>query len=859
VNKTKELILFLSYSHEDNTKHNPFINNFNTHLAPLKKIRPIKVWYDRNILPGESFQNEINQNLDDADIICLFISANFFNSKSCMAEKEKAMELKKKKGIPVIPIILSPCGWQDDKDISELLVLPTDGKPITAFQDYNAAWNDVYQDLKKIITKEYDIKQLQITEEFQNFLANTEMLSKAHSQKEKVILNDIFVHQDFSKYNELKEYETTISAKSLIDNILDYPMIAITGDEQSGKTTLCKKIFTELRRKNFVPIYIPNDRIHHTGKLKNRLLQSSKKQYIKININEINKDRLVPILDDLHLLKNKEEYINELSAYSHCIVIVDDIFSLNITEEKLLRSFIYFRIKELKPSLRYELIKKWVSLTDKKSDQTYSQNSLYKDIDNTVELIETILGKTIGRGIMPAHPFFILSAIVTYETFALPLEQEITSQGYCYQALIYFYLRKKGVKNDEIEIYINVLTEIAYFFYKENKYELSPADLDSFMNIYLKKYNLPITKETLMHNLTEIITVDSFNNYAFKYQYLFYFFVAKYLAEHFDEKNVRKEVENIVKNLHVNEYAYIAIFIAHHSKNVKILEEIEVNALCLFDKYLPATLSREDVEFFDEQVKFIIETTLQDVNSTPEKARLETLNIQDEIELSETAEEQEDINDDEFIGTELRRAIKTVEVIGHIVKNRAGSLEKVKLEEMFEEAMAVHLRILTSFFELIKNENEQKATIDYISKSTKKIINEKKRKVKKEEIEKVSKVIFWNLNFLVVYGIIEKVVHSLGSDKLIAIINKICDRINTPASFLIKHGVLMWYTKNLKIDEITDGINAKEFSNIAKSVMKLMVVNHCSLHQIKYKDRQRIENKLGISGKKLLLDRYKNK
>jgi len=46
--------------------------------------------------------------------------------------------------------------------------------------------------------------------------------------------------------------------------------------------------------------------------------------------------------------------------------------------------------------------------------------------------------------------------------------------------------------------------------------------------------------------------------------------------------------------------------------------------------------------------------------------------------------------------------------MGVIIKNRAGSLNKTKLEEIFKEAMNVHLRTLTSFFEIIKQEDEQK-------------------------------------------------------------------------------------------------------------------------------------------------------
>ena len=96
----------------------------------------------------------------------------------------------KKKGITVAPIILSPCGWLDDNDIHTLLALPTDGKAISSFENSDAAWNDVYNGLKNLINNEIKIKQLKITDVFSDFLQNTGLLSRAHSQKENVILED---------------------------------------------------------------------------------------------------------------------------------------------------------------------------------------------------------------------------------------------------------------------------------------------------------------------------------------------------------------------------------------------------------------------------------------------------------------------------------------------------------------------------------------------------------------------------------------------------------------------------------------------------------------------------------------------
>lgn len=59
------LKLFISYSHKDETLVSKFIN----HIAPLKNSGLISEWYDRKIETGEEFQNDIDNNLDNADII----------------------------------------------------------------------------------------------------------------------------------------------------------------------------------------------------------------------------------------------------------------------------------------------------------------------------------------------------------------------------------------------------------------------------------------------------------------------------------------------------------------------------------------------------------------------------------------------------------------------------------------------------------------------------------------------------------------------------------------------------------------------------------------------------------------------
>jgi TIR domain len=208
--QNEKLKLFISYSHLDEGH----IKDFIKHVTPLKTNGLIDHWYDRKIIAGQDFKDNIDNNLENAHIVCLFISANFLSSPACMKEKKDALEFKKKKGITVVPIILSICGWTDDKEISSLLALPTDGKPISNFPDFNNAWHNVYNGLKDVIEKVNKIKQLNITKQFSSFLQDTELLAKAHPQKDKVLLEDIFVYPELEKYDDLGEYEKKIAQKN---------------------------------------------------------------------------------------------------------------------------------------------------------------------------------------------------------------------------------------------------------------------------------------------------------------------------------------------------------------------------------------------------------------------------------------------------------------------------------------------------------------------------------------------------------------------------------------------------------------------------------------------------------------------
>ncbi|GJL76989.1 toll/interleukin-1 receptor domain-containing protein [Nitrosomonas sp.] len=151
----KKLSLFISYSHKD--EHH--IDEFNKHIFPLINDKLIDIWHDRKIVPGQKLQDKIDINLENASIVCLFISADFLASSACLKEQRIALKLITEKGIVVVPIILSKCGWLDDANLPSLLALPTDGKAVEDHDRRNDAWHNIYKGLKLIIDQETKIKQ----------------------------------------------------------------------------------------------------------------------------------------------------------------------------------------------------------------------------------------------------------------------------------------------------------------------------------------------------------------------------------------------------------------------------------------------------------------------------------------------------------------------------------------------------------------------------------------------------------------------------------------------------------------------------------------------------------------------------
>ena len=142
-----KLNLFISYSHEDEDLK----NMLDKHLSMLKRLDKIKVWNDRKLIPGQEWDDEIKNELANAHIILLLISADFNNSEYIW-EKElvAAMKRHQEGSARVVPIILRKCEWQQ-MPYAKLQALPKGAKPVTEFSQRDDAFTDIAAGLRTVV------------------------------------------------------------------------------------------------------------------------------------------------------------------------------------------------------------------------------------------------------------------------------------------------------------------------------------------------------------------------------------------------------------------------------------------------------------------------------------------------------------------------------------------------------------------------------------------------------------------------------------------------------------------------------------------------------------------------------------
>jgi hypothetical protein len=143
--------VFVSYSHIDEAER----VRLDVHLAPLACEGLINLWCNRVIAPGSDWRRDIENEIENADIVILLVTADFVASLYCF-EKELSAALRRQRegGVRIVPVLVKPVDFAH-MPFGRFQALPRDLRPISTWDDADAGWLEVALGVRELVEDIY--------------------------------------------------------------------------------------------------------------------------------------------------------------------------------------------------------------------------------------------------------------------------------------------------------------------------------------------------------------------------------------------------------------------------------------------------------------------------------------------------------------------------------------------------------------------------------------------------------------------------------------------------------------------------------------------------------------------------------
>ncbi|WP_457618077.1 NACHT domain-containing protein [Lutibacter sp.] len=730
---------------------------------------------------------------------------------------------------------------------------------------------------------------LEFSEEFQKYIDNIGInLIHSDSNKDIIEFDDLYTPPDL-KPIEQKQSKKRVKFQNLSDIIIedgdDFNFVLL-GDDISGKSASVKFLTKWFYFKGYIPILLNGKDIKNNIRLES-VIKKIKSQFDKQfstelsfeTILENDTDKFIIIIDDFHLTtRSKSNYwyyliTNIKSKFKNVILTgkqympMETILSQSKKPVNIFEEFDVYLILEFGPKLRYSITNRWNKLGFRFPD--LEKDKLIEKNDIAIKRMEQI----IGKGYIPSYPFYILTLLQTFESQSVINRPQYSIHGFYYELLINNSLSKAVKDSDEIGVFNNLLSHIAYYFFINRTTDISKVEFENILLEFAKKidieeYNTDNILETLS-NAKLIIVEDSIYFYP---QYIYYFYVAKYLSNHLNSnelniegKPISNEIKEIIKKLskrlYREEFSSIIIFLTHLSKDKFIIEELLSNAKNIFKSQNIAKLE-EDIKKINELVKELPSQVLELMSV--DEARDEQLDFQEEIEqIEKEIEEDDDISEtydfDEDISNlklfeEITLSLKTIDILGQIAKKYWGELSGETKYNLTSETYFVGLRTLSLMVNIMLNDKE--GIKELLKSSIEKQLLKNKRISHDFEIkdiieDKANKFLF-NLSFLTSWGIIKRISGAIGSKKISNTLKKVVDNNPYNSVKLIDVSIKLDYKFPFPWQELDDKkyILPNKMSSLLK---QNLIMHYLYLYETDNKKKMQIANKYKIEVKQQVL------
>jgi predicted MPP superfamily phosphohydrolase len=682
----------------------------------------------------------------------------------------------------------------------------------------------------------------------------------------KLRLRDLYVYPDL-KHREVdkilknkKSERPPILGHSFAEFLASHPYVLLFGADDCGKTSFAKIIFEDLKSRGDFPLLISGESLKKVTKDKALVAQLSKsilQQYATKSTEpylQASPDRRVLIIDDFDKAKLSKEAQRELIAclkdrFRRLLVIVPDYMEIQDmlanAETDAFFGFERCTIKEFGHFHRQKLIETWIRLGRDTTEE--SSESIHKLVMSFDKTISTLMGKNT----LPHHPLTILSLLQLLESRET-VGAANGAYGYLYEMLLKQALARVNAR--DVNEKITYLSGIGYAMFTKKDPAFTEEEMRREHDSYCDRYDMVRDFSKMMGDLARAeVLVEADGIYRFKYPYEFYYSTAKYFQDH--ASDLRNELLTISDHIYGERNANVIIFYVYLTRDDSLIRHIVNNAKQIFAEFKECDMEA-DVEFMNKLSSAVpppLELEYGDSSNRRDEYNLRRDKQREESETFEVDDNEVTYDEKLQALTKILIAIKTLQVLGQILRNFTANLEGPLKLEIIRECYSLTLRTIMALLSYCeKDVPGLRQYIGHLIAERTGITDPKKLASRTDD------VIVW-MGTAAAHGMVKRVSFAVGHSDLVKTYRRVLERDKRLSVNVIDTAIRLDHFNNPPQEQLSELSRKVRKNNFAFTVIRELVGDYLYFYDQDFKIMQRLgaEWNIAVNAPKLISNRSK--
>lgn len=493
---------------------------------------------------------------------------------------------------------------------------------------------------------------------------------------------------------EIHEYN------DLINEIENKKKIIIFGNENSGKTTMLKKLYLSLC-KDKLPLFfniedIKNKRVDKM--IKNAFEEQYSENPIEFSrYEQLEKKYKVAIVDDINFIdKNqiKGFIISLCNEFKYVIFGSKKGWNFDIKSEakeeiEIFRAFQRYNIVEFYSGKRVKLIEKVCEINLSNSESDVNVKEMARKIDRFIH--NQIKLFTLNPDFIIQYTTYFCNDNGLYyssdsKVFSKVFESNITRS------------LEKHTERGRVDKIFTLLDKVAYYIHFNKEYPLGLEKFKRIIEDYNEEYDqVDKPKEVLdiVCNAKIMKYVDGTFNIKFTNNNYLAYFVARELLKQYNNESNLANLDYILKNICFGINSDIVLFISYLSSNLRVLKYFYENTKDYMQDWEELSIDKGNIDFLKT-----IKSDLVNLPNKEDKEKISKLTVEQEKDLiyNEKIHTTDIYNYDEdsldLLTNKLSKSLKYTQIISKILPSFEHLLKKEEKNEFVTSVYSFPNKIL---------------------------------------------------------------------------------------------------------------------------------------------------------------------